>query len=156
SHHAVQRSRRKLGSNPMVAMKSENRAIAHLLRRAGFGFTPEELRHYETLGYAGAVEELLTPTKIDNTAMENNIKQQDIDFTLIDDLKRWWIYRMTFTRRPLEEKMSLFWHGHFATSERKVRNTYLMYLQNLLFREHALGDFHRLLLGVSQDPAMIL
>src|SRR5215471_46291 len=140
----------------MVVTKSEKRGIAHLLRRAGFGATPDELRHYQALGYAGAVEELLNPARIDNSELEENVRLQDFDFTRLDDLKRWWIYRMAFTRRPLEEKMALFWHGHFATSARKVRNTYLMYLQNLLLREHALGDFHRLLLGVSQDPAMIL
>lgn len=140
----------------MVAVKSESRSIAHLLRRAGFGATPGELRHYENLGYSGTVDELLNPARVDNTKLEEDIKQQNFDFTRLDDLKRWWIYRMTFSQRPLEEKMTLFWHGHFATSARKVRSSYLMYMQNLLFRQNAVADFHRLLLGVSRDPAMIL
>src|SRR4030095_6600645 len=98
----------------------------------------------------------IKPKRIYNTEIDEYAKQQEFDFTRLVDMKRWWIYRMTFTHRPLEEKMTLFWHGHFATSARKVRNTSLMYLQNLLFREYALGDFHRLLLAVSKDPAMIL
>lgn len=140
-------------------MKSSNSDvfwINHLLRRAGFGASPQELKYYTRLGYEGTVEELLHPEQVDNSRLEENIKQQDFDYTLIDDLKRWWLYRMAFSRRPLEEKMTLFWHGHFATSNKKVNNAYGMYGQNLLFRKHALGNFHELLYNVSKDPAMII
>lgn len=140
----------------MVAAKSEAFWVNHLLRRAGFGATPQELKHYASLGYDGTLDELMHPERIDNDQLDVQIKQQDFDYTNIQDLKRWWIYRMTFSKRPLEEKMTLFWHGHFATSERKVKNAYGMYGQNLLLRKHALGNFHQLLYAVSKDPAMII
>ncbi len=68
----------------------------------------------------------------------------------------WWGDRMVRTPRPLEEKMTLFWHDHFATSEVKVRDVRKMHLQNLTLREHATGDFRRLLLAVMRDPAMLV
>lgn len=140
----------------MNTSKSDVFWINHLLRRAGFGVTPEELKRYVALGYEGTLDELLHPESVDNTHLDESIKQQDFDYTAINDLKRWWIYRMAFTRCPLEEKMTLFWHGHFATSDRKVNNAYAMYGQNMLFRKHALGNFHEILYNASKDPAMIL
>lgn len=140
----------------MSASKSDIFWINHLLRRGGFGATPQELKRYSALGYDKTLDELLNPQSVDNRELEDQIKQQDFDFTTIDDLKRWWIYRMAFTKRPLEEKMTLFWHGHFATSNRKVANPYGMYGQNLLFRKYALGNFHEMLYNVSRDPAMIV
>jgi uncharacterized protein (DUF1800 family) len=136
--------------------KSEVFWVSHLLRRAGFGATPQELKTYTALGYEKTLDQLLNPDKVDNTELEEQIKQQDFDFTNIEDLKRWWIYRMAFTKHPLEEKMTLFWHGHFATSNRKVNNAYGMYGQNMLFRKYALGNFHEMLYNVSKDPAMIV
>lgn len=67
----------------------------------------------------------------------------------------WWSNRMLTTRRPLEEKMTLFWHGHFATSESKVRDFRKMLLQNETFRRHATGNFGTLMVAVAQDPAML-
>lgn len=140
----------------MVGSKSDTFWINHLLRRAGFGGTPQETQHYSSIGYDATLDELLHPERVDNTELEENIKQQDFDYTNIDDLKRWWLYRMVYTKRPLEEKATLFWHGHFATSNRKVNNAYAMYGQNLLFRKYALGNFHEMLYNVSKDPAMIV
>lgn len=138
------------------SQKREGNWVAHLLRRAGFGYSPKELKYYLSLGYEGTLDELLNAKAIDNSRLENAIKEQAFDFTNGNDLRRWWLYRMLYTRRPLEEKMTLFWHGHFATSDRKVRNPHAMYLQNMLMRKHALGNFHDLLLGISRDPAMII
>ena len=70
-------------------------------------------------------------------------------------LSYWWANRMLNTQRPLEEKMSLFWHGHFATSEEKVRDYRKMEKQNALFRAQATGNFRTLMLAVAQDPAML-
>jgi uncharacterized protein (DUF1800 family) len=67
----------------------------------------------------------------------------------------WWADRMLNTDRPLEEKMTLFWHGHFATSEDKVRDYRKMLAQNETFRRHATGDFRDLMVAVAQDPAML-
>ena len=67
----------------------------------------------------------------------------------------WWAERMLTTHRPLEEKMALFWHGHFATSEEKVRDYRKMLRQLELFQRHATGNFRDLLIGVARDPAML-
>ncbi|MDP6951784.1 MAG: DUF1800 domain-containing protein [Alphaproteobacteria bacterium] len=67
----------------------------------------------------------------------------------------WWGNRMLATERPLEEKMTLFWHGHFATIESKVRDYRKMLLQNATLRQHATGNFGELLLAVARDPAML-
>jgi hypothetical protein len=67
----------------------------------------------------------------------------------------WWANRMLTSDRPLEEKMALFWHGHFATSEEKVRDYRKLLGQNQLFREQGTGNFRDLLISVSQDPAML-
>ena len=81
-----------------------------------------------------------------------NIRSQ---FDHILDLGWWWLDRMRQSADPLEEKMTLFWHGHFATSAQKVRDAYLMYRQNQTFREHARGNFGVLVKAMSRDPAMI-
>ena len=70
-------------------------------------------------------------------------------------LSYWWANRMLTTQRPLEEKMTLFWHGHFATSEEKVRDYRKMHKQNELLRAQATGNFRTLLIAVAQDPAML-
>jgi hypothetical protein len=67
-----------------------------------------------------------------------------------------WVYRMLTTPAQLQEKMTLFWHGHFATSAAKVDDAELMQRQNDLRREHALGDLSQLLLEISRDPAMLI
>jgi len=68
----------------------------------------------------------------------------------------WWANRMLTTRRPLEEKLTLFWHGHFATGENKVRDYRMMLQQNLMFRANASGNFRELLVGLLKDPAMLV
>ena len=67
----------------------------------------------------------------------------------------WWAERMLDTNRPLEEKMALFWHGHFATAENKVRDYRKMLLQVETFERHAAGNFRDLVVAVAQDPAML-
>ena len=71
------------------------------------------------------------------------------------ELKRWWLARMIATPRPLEEKLTLLWHGHFASNYRTVRDSYLMFKQNELFRHHAHGSFADLAGDIVHDPAMI-
>jgi len=70
-------------------------------------------------------------------------------------LRAWWIRRMVITPRPLEEKMTLFWHGHFTSSLREVKNSYHLYLQNRTLRSHALGNFKELVRAIAKDPAML-
>lgn len=141
----------------MASTKSDSYWTDHLLRRAGFGTTLKEQSYYRDLGYDGTLKELLHPESVSDEALDKILYEQNFDFTDLGDLRRWWIYRMNFSRRPLAEKLTLFWHGHFATSNAgKVNNPYLMYQQNLTFRNQGLGNFQDLLLAVSKDPAMIL
>ncbi|MGH7969675.1 MAG: DUF1800 domain-containing protein, partial [Limisphaerales bacterium] len=72
------------------------------------------------------------------------------------ELKAWWLERMAKGPRPLQEKLVLFWHGHFATSLTKVRDAYLMWRQNELFRRLAMGEWGSFLIEVGQDPAMLV
>jgi uncharacterized protein (DUF1800 family) len=129
---------------------------AHLLRRAGFGGTPAEIESFAALEYKDAVEKLLTFKYDGNLAynLERKLQESDYMATLMD-LGYWWILTMLRTRQPLQEKMTLFWHGHFTTSFTKVNRPVPLLNQNQLYRENALGNFGELVLKVSQDPAMI-
>jgi uncharacterized protein (DUF1800 family) len=85
-------------------------------------------------------------------ALQVDRKEQYED---IVDLGEWWLERMRTDTDPLAEKLTLFWHGHFATSMQKVKDAYLMWRQNQTFREHARGNFGVLVKAMSRDPAMI-
>jgi len=135
---------------------------AHLLRRMGFGGSPAEIDEIATLERDGAVDLLINYEKIDNRAMEDLLRSSfdfsdPLDFPRFNrgELQRWWFTRMAYTRRPFEEKMTLFWHNHFATSASKTGDLFI-YNQNLTLRSHALDQFDALLLAVAQDPAMLL
>jgi uncharacterized protein (DUF1800 family) len=135
---------------------------AHLLRRAGFGGTPDDIDNLAAKGREGAVDYLLNYTQITNQAMDDLLKAS-FDFSDPTDnkkfnngeIRRWWFTRMVTTARQFEEKMTLFWHNHFATSSSKVQDIYL-YVQNLKLRQNALARFDDLLLAVAQDPAMLI
>ena len=145
------------------------REAAHLLRRAGFGGTPQEIEDLAAKGRQGAVDYLVDFEQVSNAAMEDALSAlvQDvprgeraepgkIDLNTLRGLQTWWTYRMAHTARPLEEKMTLFWHDHFATAISKVNREDYMLGQNRLFREMALANFRDLLVEVSKDPAMII
>src|SRR5262249_45551303 len=70
-------------------------------------------------------------------------------------LREWWMYNMLHGPHPVREKLTLFWHDHFATSDAKVKSAALMFRQNCLLREHALEKFGPFLQAVSRDPAML-
>ena len=74
----------------------------------------------------------------------------------IRDLGVWWLQRMRTSPDPLQEKLTLFWHGHFATSVQKVRDAYYMWKQNDTLRRHARGRFGTLVKAISRDPAMVI
>jgi uncharacterized protein (DUF1800 family) len=83
------------------------------------------------------------------------MEQRDYKLNVVD-LRGWWLKRMAHGPRPLQEKLTLFWHGHFATSVQKVKDSYLMYLQNETFRKHASGNWLDMLVEVTRDPAMLI
>jgi len=85
--------------------------------------------------------------------MRNQVRSQAQHLV---ELRRWWLDRMANGPRPLQEKLTLFWHGHFATSVQKVRDAYLMWLQNDTFRRNAAGNWLTMLTEVTKDPAMLI
>ena len=131
--------------------------IAHLLRRAGFGATYEELEAFSAKGYEATVEELLhpedTPEWNDDLVRRYHVDQNSL--MLIESAQSHWIYRMINTKRPLEEKITLFWHGLFATSYGKLNHAKAVVNQTSTFRRNGLGAFRNLLSELSRDPAMI-
>lgn len=130
---------------------------AHLLRRMGFGGTPDEIGDLARKNRERAVDHLLNFEDVDNQALEDRLQKNfnPKKFTPREDLQLWWIIRMILTARPFEEKMTLFWHNHFATAVEKVPYP-LMYVQNQLLRTMALERFDTLLLSVATDPAMLV
>jgi uncharacterized protein (DUF1800 family) len=131
--------------------------MAHLLRRAAFGVAPGEIENRLNVGFDATVHQLVEAGSIPDGLNEvDSLIGGILDFNSVDDVRTWWIYRMAHSARPLQEKLAVFWHGHFATGMNKVNNAYQMYVQNQLFRDHGLGNFSDLLLRVSQDPAMLV
>ena len=132
--------------------------VAHLHRRAGFGATWCELQRDLQAGPAAAVDRLLNPAPDSPEELQvvESLRQGAVVSRDSDRLKAWWIYRMLYGRDPLREKMTFFWHSHFATSNRKVQSLELMLQQNELFRRHALGNVAELLQAVTTDPAMLV
>jgi uncharacterized protein (DUF1800 family) len=142
-----------------MALDNVRSQVAHLLRRAGFGATEAELDSYAQLGFAGAVDRLLNPEQVDDSATDQLLQPLTAklgDRKQIEASKFWWVNRMLYTQRPLQEKMTLFWHNHFATANSKVANSVLMLQQIQLFREQGMGNFETLLQKVTRDPAMLI
>jgi len=150
-------------------------ALAHLYRRAGFGARPEQLDAAVRAGYAATVDRLLDPRAHDpaaaaveppslpllerpgkgadraaKTSARQQARRQATELTL------WWLQRMVAADNPLPEKLTLFWHGHFATSIRKVHQAGLMERQNRLLRTMGAGPVEALTLAVARDAAMLV
>ena len=141
---------------------ASNVQTGHLLRRAGFGGTASETRMYSSLGYQGAVDRLLNHQQVDDSPMEQRLKAMNLDLTKVADQQRWWLLRMSWTQRPLLEKMTLFWSGVLTSSFRKVgfpgkesKDYSRVVIQNNFLRAHAFDTFDNILLGITADPAML-
>jgi uncharacterized protein (DUF1800 family) len=136
---------------------------AHLMRRMCFGGSPDEIDKLVQKGSReAAVNYLIDYEDIDNSALDNLIAQS-FDFSDPTDnqtfnqgeIRRWWFTRMVHSSRQFEERMTMFWHDHFATALSKV-NFPLMFEQNKTLRTNVLNRFDDLLLALSKDPAMIV
>src|ERR1700730_15584857 len=142
-----------------MALDNTRSQVAHLLRRAGFGATEAELDQYTALGFAGALDRLLNPEQVDDSATDQQLIPLTTDLgdpKKIEPAKFWWLNRMLYTQRPLQEKLTLFWHNHFATANSKVGNSVLMLQQIQLFRDYGLGNFEGMLQRVTRDPATLI
>ena len=191
--------------SPIAAQDCNADRAAHLLERAGFGGTPQEIARLAAMSPEAAVREIVEYQRIDNSHLQpfdesgvfdpgvdpfpesrpatttqaktqgealgvkvkpkGNRKMQPVVNKFFywlrasrletDRLAYWWANRMLTTKHPLEEKMALFWHGHFANNEEKVRDYRKMMGQLALFQNKATGNFRELLIGAAQDPAML-
>jgi uncharacterized protein (DUF1800 family) len=134
------------------------RRVGHLYRRASFGATHAELQAALKAGPEKAVAGLL----------QGGPGLQQFDASMKSwtsplgranngvQIRAWWLYRMLYSPHPLQEKLTLFWHNHFATSNAKVQNAAQMLGQYELMRRHALGNFAQMLQEMSKDPAMMV
>lgn len=139
-----------------MALSTEREKGAHLLRRFALGASEAELDYYMKDGLSGAIDKLLDYEKYDEGFDFDVEKLQGKNGQLRpQQVGVWWTLRMVATQRPLQEKMTLFWHDHFATSGEKVQGGPLMYAQNEILRRNATGNFRTMLMEVSQDPAML-
>jgi uncharacterized protein (DUF1800 family) len=142
----------------MMMISNDTGLMAHLLRRAGFGATRDELEKYLALGYEGAVEVLLNPSEPNNMP-DDLIRRYHVEQSELRDIAgsaAYWMYRMISTSCPLEEKTALFWHGLFATGYAKLNQARSLLNQVDMFRRSGMGSFEDLLVELSQDPAMIV
>ena len=149
----------------------------HLLARTGFGPTDAEIRGYAPLTREQGVNLVLrdvrtqaitpapgftlqttalrypgadTVTPEERRAFQQQLVRQGLE------LRAWWMHEMLVTPSPITERMTLFWHNHFVSSQQKVRFSQLMYQQNVTLRANALGSFAELLHAASKDPAMLV
>ena len=145
------------GSNGTQGTLPVSAQVGHLLRKAGFGATADEVQRYSALGYRASVDRLLNYEQVPDDEMEKRLKALNLDMNKPLDQQRWWLLRMAWTQRPLLEKMTLFWHGHFTSSYRDVGGKAFqrMIVQNQFLRDHAFDTFDNLLLGITGDPAML-
>jgi uncharacterized protein (DUF1800 family) len=128
----------------------------HVLRRLGFGPSPRDMRRVLRIGIDAWIEEQLHPESITDFAAEARFRRSPKQFDLpLSWLYRWYT-RMVHSRRQLQEKMTLFWHAHFATSVGKIGYFTLVHDQEQFLRDNALGSFRDLLIGVTRDNAMLL
>ncbi|MDP4625955.1 MAG: DUF1800 domain-containing protein [Akkermansiaceae bacterium] len=182
---------------PKATSEWKRSEARHLLNRAGFGGTPEEVDVFHSLGREKAVDALLDvegkgealplpewatleqtiadmqgrleqrrtiqeKSKGLSAAEAEKLRQTSFQEMQRDNRRRalesqgWWFKRILVTKAPLREKMTLFWHDHFATSILKVKQPVLMMNQNELFRDHAFGNYRELTQKIVRDPAMML
>lgn len=182
--HMLLRPFEPTGEDPFDTVKA-----AHLLNRAGFGGTPQEIDKVVELGPQKAVEWLLD---FPDQGVEQQDSKDGPDMSSIEEYPKnfrevvrllaskppeerkelrqkliranvqalqqtglWWLNRMVGGPHPLQEKLTLFWHGHFTTSARDERSAWLMWQQNELLRANAAGNFYQFVRRISRDPAML-
>ena len=167
---------------PLPQAQWDRAAAAHLLRRAAFGATPQEIDKLAAMRLEDAVDYLVDydeiPFQMPPAAVHESLRRpverfrmrglseedrraaaqerRQLERRAFEETRLWWIERMATTPRPFEEVMTLFWHGHFTSGMREVRNAVFMQEQDEFLRRHALDSFRELLLGVSKDRAMLV
>ena len=163
--------------------RSSDRYVEHLLRRAGFGARPDELDFYSGVSISDAVDAVVNYERIPDTVDANIGKSGYVNVTTrgpflpqsnIVDSRQRWLFRMIHSNRPLQEKMTLFWHNHFATGYTKIAGLFgateaTRYMaakptedpgrvrgQIEMLRDNALGNFRDILVNTAKDTAMLI
>ncbi|MEC7837068.1 MAG: DUF1800 domain-containing protein [Chloroflexota bacterium] len=141
-----------------MARKDDRRLLAHLMRRAGFGATSSELDELSDIPYEQVVDSLLDPP--DKSWMGEHLirrfHHEQSGMMSAFGPSEYWLYQMVTTKAPLIEKMTLFWHGIFATGYPKVIHGKVLSNQIAMFRRHGMTKLDELLVELSKDPAMIV
>ena len=164
-------------------MARGDRLLEHVLRRLAFGASAADLVRYSGLSPAAVIEQLLNYEQAPNSVDDNIGKPEYVSVTtrgqfspntVINDARQRELFRMVHSQRPLQEKMALFWHNHFATAFSKINGTFgsvhgtkMMAArqdqvpggqrgQYQLFRDMATSNFRELLIEVARDPAMLV
>ncbi|HVC97327.1 MAG TPA: DUF1800 domain-containing protein [Pirellulales bacterium] len=144
---------------PLDLERFDLRQAAHLLRRAGFAPTRAELGAAVEQGLEATVDGLFAENSEEQAAFQQTfdaVAGSLVNFADASQVQAWWVHRMLRSAVPLREKLTLFWHGHFATSVHKVEDAVLMHQQIETLRAHAWGNFRDLVLAVARDPAMLV
>lgn len=137
-------------------MLTEREKIAHLLRRFALGASERELDFYGKNGLAGAINTLLNYEAVDpGLEPDPELFSNGQGVVNVRVMQGIWGAKLVTTRRPIEEKLTLFWHNHFATASMKVDSGWAMNKHIGTLRAYGLGNFRDLLRRISQDPAMI-
>jgi uncharacterized protein (DUF1800 family) len=143
--------------NNSAANYSEDRLLAgHLLRRLGFGPNQQEMNAVLSMGIPAYIELQLNPSRIDDSAAITKLPPAPRDFYADFDWIKRWNTRMVYSRRQLQEKMTLIWHEHFAASNAKVGVGGFMHQYEETLRTHSLGNFRDLLTVITKDQAMLV
>jgi len=114
------------------------------------------LNQFTAMGVSATVDYLVDFEKIDDSALENRLSGINLNLDNLVDLQRWWFLRMIYTKRPLQEKMVLFWHGLLTSGYSKVGRGPYMYAQNQTLRKLCVGRYSDLLKAIARDPAMLI
>jgi hypothetical protein len=157
---------------PSAEQPWDRKAVTHLFRRAAFGPSPADTTRALADGFPRTLDRLTAgePDAADRLAMCEDAGRYLLDGGRIRlgfdfnnnptdpavPVRAWWLYTILEGGHPLREKLTLFWHNHFATSYSKVGSIRLMFDQNRTLRRHALGRFRPFLLEMSRDPAMLI
>ena len=147
----------------------------HLLSRTSFAAAPADVDRFAKLTREQAADRLLAADKSRITAPPEWVREpvtpaqqlramsaeerqawQRTNVARGMEMRGWWLQEMVATPSPLSEKMTLFWHNHFVSSQQKVRQPQYLYRQHLLLREHAMGNFGAFLHAIARDPAMVI
>lgn len=136
---------------------------AHLLRRATFGASPAQIKPFTGLTPGAALAKLLADQPVPSAPVDPKTNATFVDLPFNKDmdgiysgyLRSWWIGTMMNEAVSLREKMTLFWQNHFVSTLATVNDTRYIYLQNVLLRKHALGNFRQFVIEITKDPAML-